>query len=166
MPSEVADIRVLITSPANATHSDNYSPLEDPNPENLLFVAFFKTLELRSELLDRLRQLAKAGLQADASVGDIEGGLKREYVEKWEDGDTSEALVIAVRWWTQVKRKPYHAYSLKPGVGPYVTSCLVAFEEPDTDTMRFNLARALDVLERERSRVMDFFGWDGTTEGF
>ena len=140
--------------------------MADPNPQDLLFVAFFKTAELRSELLDQLRQLAKAPLPLDASAEAVEAELKQQYAEKWEDGDTSEALVTAVRWWTQIKRKPYHAYSLKAGVGPYVTSCLVAFDEPDTETMRFNLARALDVLERERNRVMDFFGWEGSTEGF
>jgi hypothetical protein len=166
VPQEAADIRVIITSPASATHDDSFSPIYFLDPEVTLFVAFCKTTEMRADLLERLREAAKAPGSLEEERETVERGLDEQYRDQWRAGETDEALVTAVRWWTQVKRQPYHAYSLKAGVGPYRTSCLVAFEEPDAMTMRFNLARALDVLERERTRVMDFFGWDGTTEGF
>ncbi len=166
MPTEAADVRVLITSPAAATHDETYSPLAEPNSEALLFVAFCKTPEMRSGLLDRLREAAKLPAVPAEQREAIERKMKDNYAEHWAAGDTGEALVTAVRWWTQIGRRPYHVYSLKAGVGPYRTSFLVAFDEPNAATMRFNLARALDVLERERNRVMDFFGWDGNTEGF
>ena len=163
---EAADIRVIVTSPASATHDRSFSPVALPAPEELLFVAFCKTPEMRTELLQQLKASAALQPVAEPDRAAAERTLDADFREQWAEGETSDALVTAVRWWTQLKRKPYHAYSLKAGVGPYRTSCLVAFVEPDTVTMRFNLARALDVLERERTRVMDFFGWDGTTEGF
>ena len=166
MPHEPADVRVIVTSPATATHDPGFSPVALTDPDELLFVAFCKTTEMRAELLQRLK--ASAGLPPIPEP-ERELAEKREdetFREEWTAGETAEALVTAVRWWTQIKRKPYHAYSLKAAVGPYRTSFLVAFDEPDTVTMRFNLARALDILERERTRVMDFFGWEGATEGF
>jgi len=166
VPQETADIRVLITSPASATHDSDFTPMAHVYPNEILFVAFFKTAELRADLLARLREAAKEPIAAEGDREAAAVDIGREFTTQWKAGNTAEALVIAVRWWSNVKRLPYHAYSLKAGVGPYVTSCLVAFDAPDTVTMRFNLARAVDVLERERSRVMDFFGWEGTTEGF
>lgn len=166
MPQEAADIRVVIASPASATHDDSFSPISFAEPDEVLFVAFCKTAEMRAELLERLREVAKAPPLPESEREAAAGTLDVEYRDHARAGETAEALVTAVRWWTQIRRKPYHAYSLKAGVGPYRSSCLVAFEEPDAVTMRFNLARALDVLERERTRVMDFFGWEGSTEGF
>lgn len=166
MPQEIADIRIVVTSPASATHDAGFSPVSFGDPEEILFVAFCKTTEMRADLLERLRATAKAAPVPEADQQATERETESEYLAHWQAGDTAEALVTAVRWWTQVRRKPYHAFSLKAGVGPYRTSCLVSFDEQDAVTMRFNLARALDLLERERTRVMDFFGWDGATEGF
>jgi hypothetical protein len=163
VPQEIADVRVLITSPASATHDAGFSPFQYGDPDEILFVGFCKTLDLRADLLRRLREAATQAA-GSSSVDSLE--LERQFEAEMAGGETAGALITAVRWWTQVKRKPYHAYSLKAGVGPYVTSFLVAFDEPDTLSMRFNLARAVDVLERERTRVMDFFGWEGSTEGF
>lgn len=166
LPQESVDTRVIVTSPAAATHDSAFSPMALANPTEVLFVAFCKTTEMRAELLESLRAAAKEPAIAETDREPIERELDVTFRNQWETGETAEALVTAARWWTRIKSKPYHVYSLKAAVGPYGTSCLIAFDEPDAVTMRFNLARALDVLERERTRVMDFFGWDGTTDGF
>lgn len=155
------DVLIVITSPTGVADPRTFSPFDAPHPDELVFCCFFRTLEQRADFLKRTREIAATSLVPEEERAARNESLAEEYVRLHHEGKSGDAFLAAIRWWTGVMRRGYHAYSLKIGFAPYRTSCIVAFREMDTDALRHNLARALQFLEREKTRVLDFFGLGG-----
>jgi hypothetical protein len=154
------DVLLVITSPFGVEDPRGFSPFDAEHPDELVFCCFFKELEQRTGFLDRLRAIAAAPLDADADRAALNDSMAEQYTRLYREGQAGEAFFVAVRWWYSVMRRAYHVYRLKIGFAPYRTSCLVAFRELDPDDLQVNLARALQFMEREKSRVLGFFGLD------
>jgi hypothetical protein len=161
LPGTNQEITVITTSPYGAHDRRGWLPMDAEEPEATTFCCFFRSMESRADQLDRLRALATEPPVAEEAQADVTEDLAGDYIRSQRVGDAGAALEAAVRWWVKVKRRGYHAYSLKVGYGPYRTSCVIAFEELEPADIRFNFDRATEVLERGRSRVMDFFGFPG-----
>jgi len=154
------DVLIVITSPRNIEDPRGFSPFDAVYPDELVFCCFFKEPEQRAEFLARVKR--EAGSPPDEVEPERKREeLAREYVRLYAEGQADEAFYAAIRWWSVVKRRSYHAYSLKIGFAPYRSSCIIAFDEMEADTMKMNLARAMQFMEREKSRVLDFFGLTG-----
>jgi len=152
---------IVITSPAGVDDPRDFSPFDAERPEDLVFCCFFKTLEQRAEFLNRTRATATSSFIPEGERAAQNDALPEAYARLYREGEAGEAFLTTIRWWTGVMRRGYHAYSLKIGFAPYRTSCVISFRELDTNTIRHNLARALQFLEREKSRILDFFGLGG-----
>lgn len=161
-PSSGHDARVLITSPTGGDDPALYAPIEDDEEAaDFVFCCFFHTTEQRAAFLARLRESAK---EPPATADDrtaLQSVLSDEYARQLADGRTEDALVTLARWWMRGMRRGYHAYNLKTAYAPWNASCIVSFTELDGPTMKANIARALDLLREEKSRVLDFFGFPG-----
>lgn len=160
------DLLIVITSPPQMEDSIDTSPFDADAPDDLVFFCFFRQIEQRTEFLRRMRATADEAVtdaitRADSEGSDVNEAFATEYTRLLREGEAGEALFAAGRWWVGVMRRGYHAYSLKIGFAPYQTSCIISFRELDTPTIRRNLARALQFMEREKSRVLDFFGFGG-----
>jgi len=112
----------------------------------------FRTADERGRFLERLRSIADW-----PPVPSVErGGLRRMYGEELarreQAGDSVGALLIRVRWWGEVMRRPYLA------VPPFQSSCLLAFRELSTEEVHDLVGQALIAAEGRRSRVIDAFG--------
>lgn len=155
------DVRIVLTGPADAEDSRGSSPFDAAHPDDLVFCCFFKTLEERTEFLDRLRAIAARSPDQDADRAALNTALAAEYVRLQREGDSGEAFFTVVRWWIGAMRCGYHVYSLKVGFAPYATSCIVSFRALETETLRRHATRAIKFLEREKSRILDAFGLTG-----
>lgn len=160
-PAGTPDSRVVVTQPLEASESPDYSPFEATEPGELVFCCFFRTEEQRTAFLDRLRSIAREKPPAEDEQARLQSELETEYDRSRSAGDTEAAFFYVVRWWVNVRRQVYHAYSLRIAAGPYRTSALVAFEEQEGQSIRYNMALAVDALEEEKTRIMDFFGLQG-----
>lgn len=151
------DVRIYTTNPR-----DLNSPFDARHPEDIVFCCFFRELEQRAEFLKQTRFIAGTPLTVDADTQTLTEQLADEYRALQSSGNEQEAVYTAVRWWSGILRRGYHTYSLKIGFAPYRTSCILSFQELDADSIRYNLSRALQMLERDKGRVLDFFGFGGS----
>jgi hypothetical protein len=153
------DIRIIITGAFGVETLNDFSPADEEELEEKVFCCFFRTLDQRTAFLDQLRAIAAESAQPQ--LGTLPPSSFAEAIEHIRSGaDEMEVLLAAVRWWVIVKRKTYHAYRLKAEFMPYNTSCAVSFAELDPNTLRLSVLRSLQVLEEEKSRIVDFFGLD------
>jgi hypothetical protein len=144
------DSRIILTTPLGAEELADFSPEEPGELADVAFVCFFRTEDDRARFLGRLKTAA-ANQENPPTAGEIAALAEEE---------RETALVEAcVRWWTSASRKPYHAYKLKADYSSFRTSCAVTFEEAAQDELRLSVLRAIQVLEEDRTRVEDFFGW-------
>jgi hypothetical protein len=161
LPGTHQEVVVITTSPYGAHDRRGWLPMEAVEPEACTFCCFFREMETRTEFLDRLRAVVTAPPIAEEQKVAVTEDLAGDYIRSQRVGDPAAAVEAAVRWWVTVMRRGYHAYSLKVGYGPFRTSCVISFEELEPTDIRYNFDRATEVLERGRSRVMDFFGFPG-----
>ena len=151
------DVRIFTTNPR-----DLASPFDARHPEDIVFCCFFRELEQRAAFLKQTRFIAGTPLTVEADTQTLTEQLADEYRALQSAGNAQEAVYTAVRWWSGILRRGYHTYSLKIGFAPYRTSCILSFQELDTDSIRYNLSRALQMLEQDKGRVIDFFGFGGS----
>jgi hypothetical protein len=160
-PSGQQQLLIVITSPIGVQDPAESTPFDAMEPDELVFCCFFRELEQRAEFLGHIRAIAAErhppGLDRQARASELVAEYRRQYAA----GESGEALLTAIRWRASVQQRGYHIYSLKVGFAPYRTSCVVSFAELDADAIRQNLAHALRLMERERSRVLGFFGLEG-----
>ena len=153
------DSRIMITGALGVETLNDFAPADEEGLEEKVFCCFFRTLDQRTEFLDQLREIAAESAQPQSAMA-----LPTSFEEAMEHiqsgADETEILFAAVRWWVTVRRKAYHAYRLKAEFTPYNTSCAVSFREMDPNMLRLSVLRALQVLEEEKSRIVDFFGLD------
>jgi hypothetical protein len=152
------DIRILLTNPIDAENPNSVSPFDIARPERLVFFCFFKQGEQRTDFLARLRHIAATAPSPDADRAALHETLSAQYARLQQQGESLEAFYVAIEWWAGAMRRGYHAYSLKIGFAPYRTSCVVAFRELETESLKRNVERALRCLEEEKGRMLDFFG--------
>jgi len=152
MPSE---IRVFILSDERVVEPRRFEPLDLDEPDEILFGCFFHDEEDRASLLSYLRDLSVV------PVGGPPGSLGMEVARDMEDSrlrsDAAGLLDSAVRWWTGVKRRGYHAYKLRIGVDRYSCSCVIAFRERTPSELRDAITPAVEELEEAKERVAGFF---------
>lgn len=157
-PTYQRPMRMIILSPSGVEDLQSFSPFRFSRPETLSFCCFFSSEEERAALLKRLRSIAAKLPPPEEERPKEAQRLAEEYAQLQAQGKTEEALCILIRWWSVLQRCSYHAYSLRRGIGPYRTSCLIALDELDEDVVRYACMQALEVMNLERSRVLDFFG--------
>lgn len=151
-------MRMVILSASGVEDPQGFSPFASSRPETLAFCCFFSSEEERAALLRRLRAIAGEPPPPETDREARALSLAEEYARHQSQGETEAALGTIIRWWSGLRRRSYHAYSLRQGIGPYRTSCLIALGELDGDTVRYAVMQALEVMNLERSRVLDFFG--------
>jgi hypothetical protein len=158
-PSVNPDSRIMITGPLGVETLNDFSPADEEELEEKVFCCFFRTLDQRTEFLDQLRAIASESAQPTSAIT-LPTSFEAAIEQIQSGADETEVLFATVRWWVTVRRKAYHAYRLKAEFAPYNTSCAVSFTELDPNMLRLSVLRALQVLEEEKSRIVDFFGLD------
>lgn len=118
----------------------------------------FRTADERGRFLERLRSIADWPPVPSAERDALRRLYGEEMARREQAGDSVGALLIRVRWWGEVMRRPCHAYKLKVAVPPFQSSCLLAFRELSTEEVHDLVGEALGVAEGRRSRVIDAFG--------
>ena len=153
------DACVVATSPSEL--GSGYTPIELDWPDDLVFCCFFRSREERGDFLKRLRSYATIPCPTEPDVeAQIEQLLTR-YRNLEKSGNSTEAFFTAAEWWVGTMRRGYHSYSLRVGVGPYRTSCVISFRELTAEQIRGNLSLAVNSIEVEKDRVMNALGIGG-----
>jgi hypothetical protein len=157
-PTYQRPMRMVILTPSGVEDLQSFSPFAYSRPQTLAFCCFFSSEEERAALLKRLRSIAGEPPPPEEERDTATHTLAAEYALLQAQGETEEALCTLIRWWSVLRRQSYHAYSLRQGIAPFLTSCLITFDEWDKEAVRYAALEALEVLRMERSRVLDFFG--------
>ncbi len=141
------DARVLICGPIGPVEIDEINLHDEDAITETIFCCFFRTETSRNLFLSDLKRVA-----GDASA--------TAEIEQTASSNEMLELIGAVNWWAHSKRKPYHAYRLKAEYPPYSSSCAISFVEPEANDLKLAVLRSLQVLEQDKSRVHEFFGFD------
>ncbi len=141
------ETRVFICGTIGPVEIDEIDLRDEDALLETIFCCFFRTEEGRTQFMSDLKRVA-----ADASVA-------QEMIQTASTDELQE-LIETVNWWAHTKRKPYHAYKLKAEYPPYSSSCAIAFIEPESNDLKLAVLRSLQVLEQDKSRVHEFFGFD------
>jgi hypothetical protein len=153
------DACVVATCPSEL--EGGYTPIELDWPDDLVFCCFFRSREERTDFLKRLRSYATIPCPTENDVEAQIEQLITRYRNLEKDSNSVEAFFTAGEWWIGTMRRGYHSYTLKVGVGPYRTSCIISFRELSADQIRRNLSRAVHSVEVEKDRVMNALGIGG-----
>ena len=158
-PASVPPCALVITQPIGVNESPHFVPMEARSPKSFVAAVFHRREADRAQFLRRLRTAAGTPLPDEDRAQACTTRLSAEYRAHREAGDHEATVEAAVRWWTRVQKATYHAYRLRVGVDPYVSSCLIAFDELDERDLRSNAATAVERLQADRRKVMRFFGF-------
>jgi hypothetical protein len=150
-----ADMKVFVILDEEVFDPKRIDPLDLDEPEDIAFACFFKTDDDRAALLAALRSLATAPV--DPAPGALGMEVAQELEESRLQGDAKRMLAAALRWWTGVKKRAYHAYKLRAGVDRYSCSCVVALREMQPAELKAAVDPAINELEEARERVAGFF---------
>lgn len=150
-----SDVRVYVLSNDRVIEPRRFQPLDIDEPEEIQFGCFFHDEDDRAALLGHLRDVATAPI--DGMPGALGLEVARDIEDSKLRGDASAMLVAAVRWWTGVKRRGYHAYKLRMGVDRYRCSCIIAFGERTPSELHNAIQPAMAELEEAKERVAGFF---------
>lgn len=153
--ASVTEILIVPTSPRGL--GDRLSPFDLDNPEELVYCCLFRSPESRSELLEQLKKIALEPAVAPDDIADRRQLLETHFDRMSERGETIDAFMDGMRWWVAANRRTYHAYSLRFGVGPYRTSCVISFRPLSAEMIKAHLDMAIQSMEVEREHVMQAF---------
>lgn len=156
--ASVSGMVSILTQPEEL-HVAGIAPFRGDTPGNLVFCCFFREVDARAELLERLK-VAAGGTPVAADARDDETVRLADQYERHYSGDRPDlSLEAAIIWRSLVLRREYHTYALKEGYPPYRFGLVVAFTPMTASDLRANLARAHEALDDERVETMDVFGW-------
>ena len=145
MVATTHDQQVIATTSAGVAFADRLA-FDDPNRlADTVFCCFFRSEAFRADFLDSIRGiLAVLGMETPESL---------------KDGppEDAEPLERALHAWYAATGKGYHAYRLRISVGPYRTSCAIAFREVSPQVIGRRMVEAVTRLEEGRGRVMSAF---------
>jgi hypothetical protein len=153
------DACVVATSPKELLNG--FTPIDLDWPDDLVFCCFFRSREERTDFLKRLRSYATIPCPTEPDAEAQISQLLSRYEKLRKDDESIEAFFTAAEWWVGTMRRGYHSYSLRVGVGPYRTSCVISFRELTADQIRGNLSLAVHSIEVEKDRVMNALGIGG-----
>jgi len=147
----ISEKRIFILSAIGPVEVGELDLRDEDNVAETIFCCYFRTEQGRSQLIADLKTVA-----GDASAAG-------EF-EKLSDSAEYSELIGTIHWWAHTKRKPYHVYKLKAEFLPYHTSCAITFAEPEPNAIKLAVLRSLQILEQDKSRVHEFFGFDSGSE--
>jgi hypothetical protein len=140
-------------------HESGEAPFGYDIVESPVFCCFFRDEDARSGLLAMLRTEAGGAPVAETDREDQTLAMIADYERHWQKQHYEDAIRAAIRWRTLVLQRGYHTYTLREGYPPFRYGAIITFEAVKGDELRAHLARAEEVLDDERKRTMDFFGW-------
>lgn len=137
------DQHVIATTSAGITDRLDF---DDPSRlSDVVFCCFFRSEAFRADFLDSIRGiLAVLGMELPSAL---------------QEGppEDAEALEQAMHAWYAATGKGYHAYRLRISVGPYRTSCAIAFREVSPQVIGRRMVEAVTHMEEGRGRVLSAF---------
>ncbi len=156
---------LMVIAHPPAAFDDPALIFQDATPGELVLCCLCRSEDGRRKLLRDMRFAAgQPSPEADRREEETRNVVEA-FADAWEREDYAAALLAVIRWRCVLRGGPYHTYALRESDPPYPWRFLVTFEEQDAPTLRAAVAKVDRLLQDERERIMDFFGWGVGDDG-
>jgi len=156
MRAMMPEVLVILTHPIGSLLAEIFT---DRTADGVVFCCYCREAAHRGKLLRDLRTAAGQPPVPAEERDERTRLLAQECVIQHQLGNHAVALAAAIRWRAIVQGRGYHTYTLRQGQAPYPWGVVVAFSELDAERLEANVERAEAIVQAERDKVMDVFGW-------